>query len=204
VQHALQFERRDVAARVTAAGVGGDELAGLGIERREEGVHLSENVLGRGPAARTFIEHGIEEGGVAFELAQRQRKLGAVDHRAEQIGDDRFGMEQAHRVHFDETGVAADVHQHEREPLHFHADIVADSRGDASRGVAGLILLVDLARLTDAVERIRAGRLGAQLDVPGMTAAIARQEQNVVTPVRLPRPSVSARRTGAVRPAHKR
>jgi len=37
-----------------------------------------------------------------------------------------------------------------------------------------------------------------------MTAVIARQEQHVIASVGLPRPGVSARRTGRARPAHKR
>ena len=71
-------------------------------------------------------------------------------------------------------------------------------------GKRGLILSLDFARVADAGLRIRPGRVCPQLHVPDMTAVIARQEQHVIASVGLPRPGVSARRTGRARPAHKR
>jgi hypothetical protein len=89
-----------------------------GLERRLDACQHRERA-----DARIIAGLDPQKCRIALELVQAQRRLGAVEARLQQFGDDLLGVHQGGRALADEGRIAADVEDGEQGRFEAHGEV---------------------------------------------------------------------------------
>ncbi|MBM2851124.1 MAG: hypothetical protein HW418_4066, partial [Anaerolineales bacterium] len=77
----------DGLAGFTRADIAGNQFSLARFEGVNEGRHLPQHVLGGGAGNAALLQRRVQKCRVALQLAQRERVLGVVNHRLQQVGE---------------------------------------------------------------------------------------------------------------------